>query len=90
MNPISEHERVVLVASRDNQPKGRALGHRFPQQFVPAVDPENGCRAGKIVIGQSGAIVKNTHTEIELARQRRNGLGNVGPSRQSRGRTVAQ
>ena len=47
MNPLGQHQRVMLVAARDDEAEGRRCRQRHFQKFVPAADAQRGRFGGK-------------------------------------------
>jgi hypothetical protein len=74
VNPFRQHQRVMLMASRDEQAEGGLFRHRFLEKFVPRSHAQAGGRWKDIVIGQIGAIIEDGHVKIQLQGERRDSL----------------
>ena len=77
MNPGFEHQRVVFVTARDDEAKS-GLGRKGRgAEFAPVAGAEENVAREKVVVRQFGAVVKNSDGEIQLQRERRDGLRDV-------------
>ena len=77
VNPGLQHQRVVPVPARHDQPEGRRLRQRQRQQLLPRLRLHRDLAREKLVIGQRRAVVQDGDLEIQLHCQRRDRLGNV-------------
>ena len=77
MYPRLQHERVVLVSARDDESERRRSGEGRVELVVPMTDMKGNFARENVVISELGAVVENADGEIELQRERRDGLGDV-------------
>ena len=77
VNPVGQHQRVALMAARENEAEGGSAGRRLLEQFLPVADAKPG-RLGKILrTGERGPIVEHRDREIQRPGQRRDCLRDV-------------
>ena len=77
MNPLGQHQRVMLMAARDDEAERGRFRQRHFQKLMPAADPQLHVGRKKLVVRQFRPVVENGHGKIELQRERRDGLRDV-------------
>ena len=77
VNPRFQHERVMLVAARDDQTESRHRRERRGAKLAPVTGAEEDFLREKIMVCQLWSIIKNRDGEIQLQRQRCDGLRDV-------------
>src|ERR1043166_1321419 len=77
LNPVFQHERVVLMAARDDEPERGSLRWQFAKQLLPCIDTET-CGTRKILrVGERRAVIEDRHIEAELDSDWSDGLRDV-------------
>ena len=77
MYPCLQHERIVLVTARDDEAECGRGGEGRVELVLPMTDMKGNFARENVVVREFGAVVKNADGEIELQRERRDGLGDV-------------
>src|ERR1019366_1538372 len=68
-NPFRQHQRVMLMAARDDQTERRRNRRWNLQQLMPASDAKLRGRWEKLVVRQFWPVIENGDCKIELLRQ---------------------
>ena len=74
MNPRFQNQRVMLVAARDDQSKGRHGRERRFTEFAPVAGSDGNLLRKNLVVRQLRPVVENCGREVQLERQRGDGL----------------
>ena len=77
VDPVRKHERIVPMTARDDEREGRDFRRREREEFFPDIRLKINGVWKILVVSERGAVIEYCYVEIELQRERGDGLGNV-------------